>query len=100
MAFFWSRQGKASMFQNVHEFKKVITQRMRSLVCSGFSIPLLTVFISVPVAVAATVFTDTTPGPANNVNLQPGTYQIIATGAAGGNGDQTTGGQGALIDGT
>jgi hypothetical protein len=92
------------MFQNFCNSKKVMRKRMRSLVYSGFPIPLLIVFLSVPAAVADTVFTDTNPGPVNNVVLQPGTYQVIATGAAGGNGvfgdEQTTGGQGAVIDGT
>lgn len=73
MASFLVTSRKDSMFQNFCQFKKVIRQRMRSFVCSGFSITLLTVFISVPAAVAGSIFTDTNPGPMNDVSLPAGT---------------------------
>lgn len=66
----------------------------------GFSVALLAAFLSIPAAVADTVFSDTTPGLFNGLTLPAGTYQIIATGAAGGNGVGTAGGRGAVIGGT
>jgi hypothetical protein len=67
------------MFQNFCQFKKVVRQRRRRFVHRGFSIPLLTVFISVPAVVADTVFTDISPGPVN-FSLEPGSYQIMTCG--------------------
>jgi hypothetical protein len=80
MAFSGRVKEEDSMFQNFYRFQEAIKQRLCSFVDGGLSITVLTVCISVPAAVAGTIFTDTTPGPVDHV-LGAGTYQIIATGA-------------------
>ena len=88
------------LFKNFEEFKEVVNRKKRSFACSKFSIVVPTLFLSVSPTVGETIFTDTIPGPVPSLILGAGTYQIVATGGAGGNSDRASGGRGAVIEGT
>ena len=72
----------------------------KNALCRASAVVIALMGSVVPVS-AETMFTDTVPGFITDAPYGPGTYQIIATGAAGGGGwFGNTGGHGAVISGT